>query len=62
VKTNQNGHHFTQTWAVLAFSHLQIMTKQLTLPPLFKNLAKIIDGAAVRARRVPRRKKRNKTK
>jgi hypothetical protein len=38
------------------------MTKQLTLPPLFKNLAEIIDGAAVRARRVPRRKKRNKTK
>jgi hypothetical protein len=38
------------------------MIYQLTLPPIFKNLAEIIDGAAVRARWVPQRKKRNKTK
>jgi hypothetical protein len=38
------------------------MTYQLSLPLPFKNLAEIIDGAAVRARRFPRRKKRNKTK
>ena len=38
------------------------MTEQLTLPRLFKNLAEIIDGAAVRARWGTQRKKRNKTK